>query len=320
MTSLVSPIPQSSTTEDAVVSIDVESNAVVPAAEGSRWSAYLLLAKPRIGLMVLLATGVGYILGSRGIWQPWPLMHASIGILLAVIAASAFNQIYERNTDALMPRTKNRPLPASRLSVWEVCTFATLCGLFSVVYLSLFVNPTTAWLTLATILLYAACYTPLKRHTSFCTVVGAIPGALPPVLGWTAAGAPLDARAFSLFAIMFVWQFPHFLAIAWLYRDQYEQAGLKMLPGNGRSGITGAISSAYAILLIPISLLPVHWGLCGEWYGVVALLSGIAYALMAFLFQLSESRREARRLLWVSLAYLPLVMIALVLDNVRLMG
>ncbi len=315
MTSLVSPIPG---TQSADEGNSIEMN--VPAVNNSRWLAYSRLAKPRIGLMVLLAMGVGYVLGSRGVWQPVPLIHACIGVLLAVISASSFNQILERDTDAKMPRTKNRGLPSATLTVMEVFLFAMGCGVFAVAYLYFTVNPITAWLTLATILLYSVCYTPLKRYTSFCTVVGAIPGALPPVLGWAASGADLDARAFSLFAIMFVWQFPHFLAIAWIYRDQYEMAGLKMLPAQGRPGITGAISTGYAILLIPISLLPAHWGLCGDLYGFIAIGVGIAYAWMALLFQFNETRLYARRLLWVSLAYLPVVMIALLVDNLRLMS
>jgi len=310
VTSLASPLPHS--TES--VRSDVQ------AATSGRFAAYCQLAKPRIGLMVLFATGVGYVLGSRGIWQTAPLIHACIGILLSVICASSLNQVFERDTDALMPRTKNRPLPAATLSLMEVVIFAILCGVVSIAYLAWTVNFATAWLTFATIVLYALCYTPMKRLTPFCTVVGAIPGALPPVLGWAASGAELDARAFSLFAIMFVWQFPHFLAIAWIYREQYQQAGLRMLPGEGRAGITGAISTAYAILLIPISLLPAHWGLCGDFYSMIAVGFGIAYLWMAILFQLNENRQTARRLLWVSLAYLPGVMLALLVDNIRLMS
>ncbi len=315
MNSLAPSIPHSSTADDSVSN---EFELAVP--QTGRLAAYKLLAKPRIGLMVLLATSVGYVLGLRGDWQTLPLVHACIGILLAVVASSSFNQIIERKTDARMPRTKDRPLASGRLSVLEVTLFALTCAVVSVVYLYFVVNPMTAWLTLATILLYSVCYTPLKRHTSLGTVVGAVPGALPPVLGWAASGAPLDAGAFSLFAIMFVWQFPHFLAIAWLYRDQYEMAGLKMLPANGRPGITGAISSAYAVVLLPISLLPAHWGLCSDVYGVVAIILGIMYAWMAVQFQRTESRRDARRLLWISLVYLPVVMLALILDHLRLMN
>ncbi|SFH79572.1 heme o synthase [Planctomicrobium piriforme] len=315
MNSLVTPLPRT-TTADSAEAID----CVVPAARAGRLSAYFQLAKPRIALMVLLTVTVGYVIGSRGVWQPWPLLHACFGILLAVVASSSLNQLIERKTDARMPRTKSRPLPSARLSAFEVLVFALFCGVVSVVYLYFTVNPITAWLTLATIVLYALCYTPLKRYTSLCTVIGAVPGALPPVLGWAASGAPLDLGAFSLFAIMFVWQFPHFLAIAWLYRDQYEQAGLRMLPAEGRPGITGAISSGYALVLIPISLMPAQLGLTGDAYALVALVLGILYAWSAVLFQRSETRRCARRVLWTSLVYLPAILIALTLDHIRLMN
>ncbi|WP_437223179.1 heme o synthase [Planctomicrobium sp. SH661] len=287
--------------------------------QSSRLAAYSQLGKPRIALMVLLASAVGYLLASEGQWRTLPLVHASIGILLAVVASSALNQYLERKTDRLMPRTQNRPLPSARLNSREVLYFALACGVTSFAYLMFFVNALTAWLTLSTIILYAACYTPLKRHTSLCTVIGAIPGALPPVLGWTAAGGQLDLAAFSLFAILFIWQFPHFLAIAWIYKDQYEQAGLKMVPGNGRPGIIGAISTGYALVLIPVSLLPVQLGLAGDLYGVVATLLGAAYVWSAFRFQWQESRIRARHVVWVSLAYLPGVLAALSVDHLRLL-
>jgi protoheme IX farnesyltransferase len=284
----------------------------------ARLSAYLDLAKPRIALMVLLCAAAGFILGSRGVWQPVLLLHASIGILLAVVSSSTFNQWYERETDARMPRTQDRPLPSSRLSVSEVLIFALLTGTLAVSYLAVTVNSLTAGLAALSIVLYAGCYTPLKRHTTFCTVVGAIPGALPPVLGWTAAGGELNLGAFSLFALLFVWQFPHFLAIAWLYRDQYEQAGLKMVPGRGRPGINGAVAAGYALVLIPISLLPVQLGLTGDLYGVSAMVLGGIYAWTAIRFQRRETRRQARHVIWASLVYLPVVLSVLTLDHLRL--
>jgi protoheme IX farnesyltransferase len=290
------------------------------AVSGIRLAAYLELAKPRIALMVVLSAAAGFILGSRGIWQPLPLMNASIGILLAVVSSSAFNQWYERETDARMPRTQDRPLPSFRLSVAEVFVFALITGVASVSYLAVTVNFLTAGLAASSIVLYAGCYTPLKRYTTFCTVVGAIPGALPPVLGWTASGAELNLAAFSLFAILFVWQFPHFLAIAWLYRDQYEQAGLKMVPGHGRPGINGAIAASYALVLIPISLLPVQLGLTGDLYGLAAMVLGGIYAWTAIRFQRSETRRRARHVVWASLVYLPAVLCVLTLDHLRLIN
>jgi protoheme IX farnesyltransferase len=212
-------------------------------------------------------------------------------------------------------------LPAGRLSAIEVCVFATITAVAGVVCLWWLVNPLTAALTAATCLLYAFVYTPLKRFTSLCTAVGAVPGALPPVLGWTAAGQPLDAGAFALFGILFLWQFPHFLAIAWLYRDDYAAAGLRMLPGiRPMRHVTGLSATAYALGLIPVSLLPASVGLAGPGYAMFALATGLVYAFVAALFAWSETRVSARRLLWVSLVYLPVLLIALAGDHARLLA
>jgi heme o synthase len=295
------------------------SPAVSPlAAMLTRIAPYLELAKPRIALMVLISMAVGYVLGSRGVWQPVPFLHACIGIVLAVVSSSALNQYLERETDARMKRTQSRPLPTHRLTGLEVLLFGSACGFGSFVYLYLTVNVLTAWLTLATVVMYAGLYTPLKRSTAFCTVIGAVPGAIPPVLGWTAAGAELSLPAFSLFAILFVWQFPHFLAIAWMYRDQYTGAGLRMVPGGGRLGIVGAIAAGYALVLIPVSLLPRHLGYAGDLYAVSAVVLGVMYAVVSVRFQRHESRENARSVLLCSLAYLPLLLMTLTIDHLRL--
>lgn len=314
MNSLATPVSNRTHPPEAVVLDDPRFSLLT-----ARLSAYAELGKPRIALMVVFAAAIGYLLASQGIWQPWPLVHASIGILLAVVASSSFNQFIERRTDQLMPRTQNRPLPSERLLPLEVLCFAIACSTVSFVYLLVLVNALTAWLTLLTTVLYAGCYTPLKRYTSVCTAIGAVPGALPPVLGWTAAGGQLDLAAFSLFAILFVWQFPHFLAIAWIYKNQYEQAGLHMVPGNGRPGIIGTISAGYAFVLIPVSLLPLQLGLAGDLYGIIAVLLGGLYAWAAIRFQREESQARARQVLWVSLVYLPCVLSALMLDHWRLL-
>lgn len=285
----------------------------------SRLASYSELAKPRIALMVLLSMGVGYLLGAQGSWQLTTMLHAGFGVVLAVVSASALNQVLERHTDARMLRTQHRPLPAGRLSCVEVVLFAVVCSIVSYVYLLVMVNSLTAVLTLATTVLYAFVYTPLKRHTAFCTALGAIPGAAPPVLGWVAAGAELDMVAFALFAILFVWQFPHFLAIAWMYQDQYSGAGLKMVPGRGREKIVGIIAVAYALVLLPISLLPRHYGLVGDVYSVVAIILGMIYLAAAGAFFRDETRKNARRLLFASLVYLPGVLLVLTFDHLRLL-
>jgi len=315
MNSLASSVTTPAT---PVESVSLDYSTISPVT--GRLSAYLELSKPRIAVMVLFAATVGYLLASQGNWQPWPLVHACFGILLAVVSSSSLNQFIERDTDRFMLRTQRRPLPSARLSPLEVLCIALGCSVVSFVYLSVLVNALTAWMTLLTTVLYAGFYTPLKRYTALCTVVGAVPGALPPVLGWTAAGGSLDWGAFSLFAILFVWQFPHFLAIAWIYRSQYEQAGLKMVPGRGRPGIIGAISTGYALVLIPVSLLPIQLGLVGDLYGLIAMGLGLAYVWSAFRFQREESRARARMVLWISLLYLPGILTALTLDHWRLLS
>lgn len=316
-TSVVNPVHHNHSTRLSQSSAEC---LVIPVPLVGRIASYSELAKPRIALMVLLSMGVGYLLGSQGEWFLLPLVNASIGVVFAVIASSALNQVIERKTDARMLRTANRPIPAGKLGVQEVLFFAITCSMVSFAYLYLTVNLMTAGLTALTTLLYAGVYTPLKRYTTFCTAIGAIPGAAPPVLGWVAAGGELDLACFSLFAILFVWQFPHFLAIAWIYKDQYSGAGLKMVPGAGRLNIVGAISLGYALILLPISHLPIHFGLAGDFYGIVAVALGLIYALAAVGFYREESRLNARRLLFASLIYLPGVLLAMTFDHLRLLN
>lgn len=287
----------------------------------SRFTDYLTLTKPRIAVLALLTVTAGYSLGVADQWQIWPLVHALWGIALVAGGSSALNQYFERESDGWMRRTANRPLPSGRLAPAEVLLFGVACGVIGTISLAVFVNFTTALLAAATLLLYAVIYTPLKRYTSFGTAIGAIPGALPPVLGWTASGAPLDAGAFSLFAVMFLWQFPHFLAIAWIYREEYSRAGLRMLPAQGKSPrIVGLMAVAYALVLLPLSLYPADCGLAGGAYLVVALILSIAYLVAAIRFAVGVSLRTARGLLWTSLIYLPVLLVMLVWDHFRLLS
>lgn len=289
------------------------------AALRTRLADYAELTKPRIAVMVLLTVTVGYALGCRGEWRTADLVHALFGIGLAAAASSAFNQYLERMSDARMGRTADRPLPAGRLLPAEVLWFSALAGLAAITYLLAFTNPVTAGLTLLTIALYGLAYTPLKRRTSLCTAVGAIPGALPPVLGWTAAGGSLGAEAAALFGILFLWQFPHFLAIAWKYRDQYDRAGLRMLPALRTERVVGCLAAGYALALIPVSLLPRELGLAGTPYLVTALLLGTAYAAAALRFALGETQPRARSLILASLVYLPVLLGMLTFDHWRLL-
>ena len=286
----------------------------------SRLADYIEIAKPRISLMVLLTVSCGYVLGMETSSVSITLMHACLGIAVVAVGSSAVNQWIERETDGRMRRTMNRPLPSGRLAPSEVLLFGLAAAGVGCAYLALMVNAETAVLTGITFVLYAGVYTPLKRVTSLCTAVGAIPGALPPVLGWLAAGGRWDANSFALFAILFLWQFPHFFAIAWLHREDYCRAGLRMLPaGTSLPHVTGLLAIAYASCLIPVSLLPSQFGLAGTTYSVVAIILGSAYLAASILFAWQETRTSARRVLWTSLIYLPVLLLTLTWDHLRLL-
>lgn len=286
-------------------------------APATRLSDYGQLVKPRISVMVLLAVTVGYYLANDGTASA-PLWAAWLGIALLAAASSALNQWWEQDRDALMQRTSDRPLPSGRMSPFEVLSFGLVSGVVGFVVLVSLVNLTTALLTLATCLSYVLIYTPLKSRSLLCTTIGAIPGALPPVLGWTAAGGELNVAAGSLFAILFLWQFPHFLAIAWLYRRDYADAGLKMLPaGPDSDRIVGLSAVAYAICLVGVALLPATVGLAGSIYGCSAIVLTLIYVAAAIGFAVEPSRPSARKLLTVSLVYLPLLLMILTWDHWR---
>ena len=293
---------------------------VAPTVAVSRVADYIEIAKLRISLMVLMTVSVGYILALQEAASYVPLLHACLGVSLSAIGASAVNQWIERKTDGRMRRTMNRPLPTRRLAPAEVLTFGLICAVVGSGYLLMTVNVMTAGMTFLTFFLYAFVYTPLKRVTSLCTAVGAIPGAMPPVLGWLAAGGQLDWMAFSLFGVLFLWQFPHFLAIAWMYRDDYCAAGLRMLPaGRSMPHVTGLLAVCYALGLIPVSLLPTYFGWAGVVYATVAVVLGIAYLVASIRFAWNETRTSARRVLLTSLVYLPLLLAVLTWDHLRLL-
>lgn len=286
----------------------------------SRCLDYLELSKPRITVMALVAVSVGFALAGKGTWNSLLWLKSLAGIGLVAVGCSALNQWVERKSDMFMHRTRTRPLPSGRLSPREVFAFGLLASSIGIAELWLLVNSLTALLSLFTVLLYVLVYTPLKRKTAICTVVGAIPGALPPVLGWTAGGGQLDQAAFSLFALLFLWQFPHFLAIAWLHREDYRRAGLRMLPANSnRPLFIGSIATIYAMVLLPVSLLPADVALAGRFYMVTAVLCGVGYIVFSIRFAWHETVASARGLLWYSLLYLPVMFLALLGDHVQLL-
>jgi protoheme IX farnesyltransferase len=269
--------------------------------------------------MVALSAAAGYLLGARGSGSLVALLHTILGTGLVAAGASALNQVLERDTDALMRRTQSRPLPAGRLDTFPALWFGVGISIVGAAYLALAVNPLTAVIGTITLLLYVLAYTPLKRVSPLCTVVGAVPGALPPVMGWTAATGHLSGEAWVLFAILFLWQMPHFLAIAWMYCDDYRRAGQPMLPvidADGRR--TGRQIVLYGLGLVPVSLLPSLIGMTGPVYLIGALLLSLAYLVAGLYAAQTRTIESARLLLRVSVIYLPVLLGLMTLAKVPL--
>ncbi len=279
-------------------------------------SAYLELTKPRITFLIVLTSAAGFCLGSRGAVDYALLTHAMIGIALLSSGIGTLNQFMERDLDALMRRTAERPLPSGRLVPFEALWFGLALTITAEVYLASFVNLLTATLGLTIIAGYLLLYTPLKTRTTLSTVVGAFPGAMPPLIGWAAARGEIGVAAWVLFAILFLWQFPHFLAIAWMYREDYGRAGIRMLPVVEPEGrVTGQQIVAYTLMLIPVSLLPVILGISGRFYFVAALGLGLLFLASGVRAALSKSNQHARQLLLASVLYLPLLFGVMVLNR-----
>jgi protoheme IX farnesyltransferase len=278
-----------------------------------RFADFFELTKPRITFLVLITTLVGFYMGSRDGINFVLLLHAILGTGLVASGASALNQYYERELDARMLRTRGRPLPDGRLVPNEALIFSGLIALAGVGYLALFVNSLTALLGAATLAGYILVYTPLKTRTRLCTIIGAFPGAAPPVMGWTAARGEIDAVALSLFAILFLWQMPHFFAIAWIFTEDYARAGFSM---HGSGGSTSRQIIFFCCALIPISVLPTFFGLTGMIYLLGAILLGFIYLGYGFAVALFRSNTHAHRLLRISVLYLPALLLLMMLDKV----
>jgi protoheme IX farnesyltransferase len=273
----------------------------------------VILAKVRVNALVVATTAGGYYLAATGPLDIWRLGFACAGTALVASGASAFNQVHERETDRLMARTRHRPVADGRMGAAEGHTIAVVLAVAGLGILGFGTNWMAALVALATLLSYALLYTPLKRHTSLATVVGAVPGALPPLIGWAAAGGALTSPApWSLFVVMFVWQLPHFLAIAWMYRDDYARAGLPMLPVADTNGaVTGRQAALWAALLLPCSLMPFLLGVSNGTYAVGALTIGVLYLALAVAFAWRRSEQQARLLFYGSITYLPLLWVLL---------
>ena len=294
----------------------MRTDAVAIPAAGTRARDFVALAKPRLNLLVVASTLAGYAMADG---EPLGLLRIcglALGTGLVAGGASAFNQVYERDIDALMQRTRLRPMPDQRLQPLEAVMFGTAITIIGALMVAASSNVLAAAVALTTVFVYVAIYTPLKRRTPFNTVIGAIPGALPAIVGWAAASGEITAKAWVLFGIMFLWQMPHFLAIAWLCREDYARARLQMLPvlePDGRS--TGRQAVIYGAALIPLSLAPAPLHMAGQVYFLGALVLGLAFLWVTFRFARTRSTADARRAFFGSLAYLPLLWILMIADK-----
>ena len=284
-----------------------------------RAADFFELTKPRIVLMVLITAFVGFYVGSERTINYLELLHMLLGTALAAGGTLALNQYLERDTDAMMTRTRHRPLPDGRVQPGEALWFGSVVTLAGFVYLALTVNLQSAWVTASITATYLLLYTPLKQRSALCVPVGAVPGALPPVIGWVAARGSFDTDAWVLFAIMFLWQVPHTLAIAHLYRDDFAKAGIKLLPviePQGDSSNRQILLHCAALLVV--SLLPTLVGRAGALYFVVALFLGIGFLSYGVRLAMESTASAARRLLLASLIYLPVLLVLLALDRIPL--
>jgi protoheme IX farnesyltransferase len=294
----------------------MSTNAVALPTTRSRASDYVALAKPRLNVLVVASSLAGYAMAGGESARLGLVLATLIGTGLVAGGASAFNQLIERETDGLMKRTRLRPLPDGRLAPMEAAAVAAALSLAGLLILALGANLLSAGVAFTTLVTYVAVYTPLKPQTSFATVIGAIPGALPPVIGWAAARGDLSQGAWVLFGIVFLWQLPHFLAIAWIYRDDYARAGFPMLPviePDGKS--TGRQAALYAVALLPLSLTPTLLGMAGNVYFAGALVLTLPFVGLSLRFAVTRAVLDARRLFFASIIYLPLLWMLMIADR-----
>jgi protoheme IX farnesyltransferase len=300
--------------KDAPVTVNA-----MPIGETRRASSaadYLALTKPRLNFLVVATSAAGYYLGSSGAIDIVAMAEAVAGTALVAAGAAALNQLYERDTDALMRRTRLRPLPAGRLTPGEARIFGLALSVAGLAVLAARANWLAAALAFATLVTYLAIYTPMKRRTPMSTIIGALPGALPALIGWAASHGSIDRSGAALFAIVFCWQLPHFMAIAWLYRDDYARAGFPMLPVIDPEGRRAGKQAVYwGLLLVFVSVEPTLSGLAGNVYLAVALvLGGVLFAL-SLRFAADRNESTARALFYGSITYLPLLWIAMIANK-----
>ena len=281
-----------------------------------RVAAFVELTKPRIAFMLVLTSAAGFYVGNRGTFDLVLFANAMIGIVLLAFGVATLNQWLERRTDVLMDRTATRPLPTGKVTPTEALLFGSILCVSAEVYLYFLVNPLTAYLGLSVIVGYVLLYTPLKTRTSASTAIGAIPGAMPPLMGWTSSANEVSIGAWALFAFLFLWQFPHFFAIASMYKEQYAKAGILMLPVIDHSGrLTARQIVLFSIMMVPISLAPFFLGFAGWIYLVAATVLGVWFLAESIRTARVRTPEMARRLMLVSVLYLPIVFAVLVLDK-----
>ncbi len=296
------------------ITADIHEHRVLGMRE--KLAAYIELTKPRIAFLLVLTSAAGFYLGTKGSFDVVLFANSILAILLLALGVATLNQVWEHSTDALMDRTATRPIPTGRVTVTEALIFGLLQCVVAETYLLLAVNPMTAFLGLLVVIGYILVYTPLKRRTSVSTALGAIPGALPPLMGWTAAANEISIGAWALFAMQFLWQFPHFLAIAWMYRDQYAKAGILMLPVVEPSGrITSRQIVLFSLMLVPVSLAPFFFGQDGIVFLIGAAILGLWFFVTSIQAALAKTNEKAKRLLLVSVIYLPLLLLLMVADK-----
>ena len=298
-----------------------KSESLVPVAALSpalrRLADYVALTRPGINVLVGVATLAGFYMARTGHFGVVLLFHTLIGTVLVGSGAGVLNQVWERNSDALMARTRNRPISAGRIGSIEGTVFGLVLALGGAAYLASLVNLTAASVGAFSALVYVVVYTPLKSRTVLSTVIGAVPGGLPTLIGWTAAGGVLDARASSLFAILFLWQLPHFLAISWVHREDYERAGTVNLAVTDPQGrLCSRQAFYYSLVLLPVTLIPSFLELTGTLYLSCALVLGLVFIGYCFRFMRTRSLQAAKHLFWYSIIYLPVLYIAMMLDRI----
>jgi protoheme IX farnesyltransferase len=297
-----------------IITAEIEETKALGLRE--KLAAYVELTKPRIAFMLVLTSAAGFYLGSSQGFNFTLFTNAMIGIALLAFGVATLNQYIERKTDALMDRTAKRPLPTNKISPNEALIFGITQCAAAELYLLFLVNALTAGLGLIVIVGYVLLYTPLKTRTSASTAIGALPGAMPPLMGWTSAADSINLGAWTLFALLFLWQFPHFLAIASMYKEQYAKAGIKMLPTLEKDGkITARQILMFTILMIPVSLAPFFIGMSGVYYLAGASLLGIWFLWTSIQAARFKTVERSRRLLLVSVLYLPIIFALMVFNH-----